>query len=109
MAIGLIIRTDGSVESKEVSGLQNIYKAIGCNCIEGIGVQEGIMYIDEEGKFKQNPVVNRKASLLAWSQNNLRTDDYIVGNVIIFGTRSPEGDCDGEDYNYPEYLNELLK
>lgn len=109
MAIGLIIRTNGTVERKEVSGLQNIYKAINCNCIEGIGIENGIVYLDEEGKLKPEPVVNRKASLLAWSQNRLRIDDCIVGDVIVFGTRSSDGDCDGEDYDYPEYLNELLK
>jgi len=89
-------------------GLQGIYNTLGCTAIEGIRLQDAIMYIDEEGKFKDKPKMNKLATLLAWL-NGLSTDDWIAGDVIIFGTLSPTGEADGEDYDCPQYMFEIFQ
>jgi len=89
-------------------GLQSIYKTLSCNGIEGIRLQDAIMYIDDEGKFKDKPKMNKLATLLAWL-NGLSTDDWIAGDAIIFGTVSPTGEMDGEDYDCPQYMFELFQ
>ena len=106
--IGLIIKTDGSMFFGQVpKGLQNIYEAIGCEGIEGVRLKDAIMYIDEEGKFKPEPKMNKVASIIAWN-NGLSLQDWIAGNVVIFGTVSPEGEYDGEDYDLPPQYSELF-
>jgi hypothetical protein len=99
--IGLRLGANGDMFFGQIpNGLQNIYKTIGCEGIEGIRLKNSIMYIDEEGKFKPEPKMNKVASILAWC-NGLSLQDWIAGDAVIFGTVSPNGECDGEDYDCP--------
>lgn len=86
--------------------LKNIYNLLGCATIEGVFLTDGVMYIDEEGKLKNQPQINYLATLIARKYGNL--NDCIVGNALIFGTMSPEGEYDGNDYDFPEYLMNLV-
>lgn len=107
--VGLVIKTDGSMFFGQVpKGLQNIYQAIGCEGIEGVRLKDAIMYIDEEGKFKPEPKMNKVASILAWS-NGLSGQDWIAGDVVIFGTVSPDGEYDGEDYDLPSVYKDIFE
>lgn len=106
--IGFVIKANGDMFFGQVpKGLQNLYKTIECDCIEGIRLKDAIMYIDEEGKFKPDAKMNKVASILAWN-NGLSLTDYIVGNAVIFGAVSPDGEYDGEDYDCPAYFSELF-
>jgi hypothetical protein len=106
MPVGLIVRTNGTGELKELNGIHEIYKAIGCQCIEGFQLPNSIMYLDEEGKL-QPKEVNQWATTMAM-ENHLMPTDYIVGDVVVFGTVSPDGECDGNDYNVPmEIVNRI--
>lgn len=107
--LGLVIKTDGSMFFGQVQkGLYNIYATLGCDCIEAIRLQDAIMYIDEEGKFKAEPKMNKIASIIAWS-NGLNRQDWIAGDVVIFGTVSPDGENDGEDYDVPTIYKDLFE
>jgi hypothetical protein len=99
MPVGLIVRANGTKELKTINGIKEIYNAIGCSCIEGFRLSNAIMYLDEEGKYKP-----KNTNVLATSmalQNGLMPSDYIVGDVVIFGDTSPDGENDGNDYNVP--------
>lgn len=87
--------------------LDNIYGALDCHGIEAVRLQDAVMYVDDEGKFKENPRLNKVATIIAW-MNGLPTSDWIAGNAIIFGTVSPEGEMDGEDYDCPPYMLTLF-
>lgn len=107
--VGFIIRADGSMFIGQTpSGLQAIYQTLGCEGIESIRLKDAIMYIDEEGKFKPEPKMNKLASILAWS-NGLNPQDWIAGDAIIFGTISPNGEYDGEDYDIPPVYFEIFQ
>lgn len=86
--------------------LKNIYNALGCDTIEGVFITDGVMYIDEEGKLKDRPQINSLATAIARTYGNL--NDWIAGNAIIFGTVSPDGEYDGNDYDFPEYLMSIV-
>jgi hypothetical protein len=107
--IGLVVKTDGSMFFGQVpKGLQSIYQTIGCEGIEGIRLKDAIMYIDDEGKFKPEPKMNKVASILAWN-GGLNPQDWIAGDAVIFGTLSPDGDYDGEDYDLPPVYKEVFE
>lgn len=106
--MALVLSENGNMTLGRVPrGLHNIYEALGCSGIEGIRLKDAIMYIDDEGKFKKNPRMNKMATIIAWT-NGLSVDDWIAGNAIIFGTVSPDGEYDGEDYDCPSYFSELF-
>ena len=78
--------------------LDGMYRAIGCDCIEIVHVQTGlllphgvVMVADESGWFRGAPRVNKFASV--WYH------DVIVGNVILAaeGYRNGEPDIVGLD------------
>jgi len=106
-AAAFTINENGDIYYGRASkGLENIYKALGCEGIEAVRLKDAIMYIDEEGKLKETPRLNKVATILAW-MHGLPVRDWITGNVIIFGTISPSGEIDGEDYDCPEYIREF--
>ncbi len=73
------------IEGKELK-LSECYPIIGCSTIEHVGLKKGVdMWIDEEGLFKNPPVLN-------WIATDLYRKAYpkidpkelvIVGDVII--------------------------
>lgn len=112
--LGLVIKTDGSMFFGQVKkGLSDIYATLGCDCIEAIRLQDAIMYIDEEVNMTPHvlnvePKMNKIASLVAWS-NGLNRQDWIAGDVVIFGTVSPDGENDGENYDVPFIYKNLFE
>jgi len=107
--IGLVIKTNGDMFFGQVpKGLQSIYTTLGCDCIEAIRLQDAVMYIDEEGKFKEEPKMNKIASIIAWT-NGLNRQDWVAGDVVLFGTVSPDGENDGEDYDLPTIYKDLFE
>lgn len=107
--ISFVIQSNGNLFYGAMpSGLKSIYKTLECSAIEGVRLKDSIMYIDEEGKFKDPPVLNKVATIIAW-MNGLSTNDWIAGNAMIVGTVSPEGEMDGEDYDCPQHMFELFQ
>ena len=78
-----LIKTDESQkevypkDKKNGFTLKEVYDLIGCSVVEiACRFSDGrMMLVDEEGWFKQKPVVNTKATLLMGSN--------IVGNALI--------------------------
>ncbi|MCC3299653.1 DUF3846 domain-containing protein [Arthrobacter sp. zg-Y453] len=60
------------------------------------------MYLDEEGKFKQDCQVNPRATALA--TGIIQDADFIVGDVVLLGTWNEHG----EDTDLPEAAEKLL-
>lgn len=60
-------------------------------------LNEVTMYVDDEGLLYSEPLpVNVVASALALQ--------VLVGNAVIVGNRSPEGEYDGDDYDVPSWM-----
>lgn len=107
--ISFVIKSNGDMFYGAVpSGLQSIYNTLDCSAIEGVRLKDSIMYIDEEGKFKESPQINKIATIIAW-MNGLSTSDWIAGHAMIVGTVSPEGEMDGEDYDCPNHMFDLFQ
>jgi hypothetical protein len=105
---GFVIKANGDLYFGQVPcDLKGIYDTLNCSGIEAVRIQDCIMYIDDEGKFKPDNKVNKLASILAWL-NGLSPDDCIVGNAVIFGAVSPEGEMTGEDYDCPSYMGDIF-
>ena len=67
--------------------LDELYKHIGCDCIEIVYPMSGennIIILDEEGKLK-NKRINVAATEL-WFNDNTEPFDFIVGDVIFCRT-----------------------
>lgn len=109
MLIAFMIGANGNLFWGQVpKGLKNIYSMINCSGIEAIRIKEAVMYIDDEGKFKDKPKMNKLASILAW-MSGLSHTDWIAGDAIIFGSVSPTGEEDGEDYDCPPFMFEIFQ
>ena len=94
----LVIKTDGTIEVKDHGGLESLQSAVG-GYIEGISIgSAAMMYCNEEGKCNSLPV-NWVASRLFEKVHGM--SDVIVGDVVIVGCFSPDGEYDGEDYDVP--------
>lgn len=103
----LRIGVDGEIKVLHiVPELKTIYNALECDTIEGVRIREGVMYIDEEGKLKENVKINTVATFIARKYGQL--GDWIAGNALIFGAISPDGEYDGEDYDFPSYLFHIV-
>jgi Domain of unknown function (DUF3846) len=57
--------------------------------------------VDEEGKRPDPPPMNPLATMIARDARRIRTDDVIVGTMVIVGTLDPRGHRDGEFYDAP--------
>jgi hypothetical protein len=107
--IGFVIRANGDMFFGQVpSGLKAIYETLKCSGIEAVRVRDCIMYIDDEGKFKEGNQVNKLASILGWVSGGLHPTDCIVGDAVLFGAVSPEGEMTGEDYDCPQNMHNVF-
>jgi hypothetical protein len=107
--VAFTIAANGNLSyGRFTKGLANIYEALDCTGIEAVRLKDAVMYIDDEGKFKDKPRLNKIATIIAWI-NGLPVTDWIAGNAIIFGTVSPNGEMDGEDYDCPETMFKLFE
>lgn len=71
--------------------------------------RDSTLYCNEDGKWQGLPV-NEAANRLARSASlGLAPDDFIVGTVLVCGTISPGGQCDGDDYDCPPSVLSLCQ
>lgn len=64
--------------------LDELYKLIGCDCVEHVELADGrSMWLDEEGKYRNPaPQFNRKATTLLHKAGGMPFDT-VVGTVLI--------------------------
>lgn len=88
---GTIIYPDGKIlyvrpqDGKKFS-LEELYRLLDCHTVEVIhleGESRKILILDEEGKFKQNPRFNLRASRIAYRFHKIRETDVIVGTAML--------------------------
>lgn len=110
----VIIKTDGTVEARELSGDMtadfNLIQGVVNGYVERAPIANytQLMWVNEEGKIQGLPH-NPKAQRLwdtAWGEGS----DYIVGNVVITGDDTEEGETgklpEGEAQRLVELLSE---
>jgi hypothetical protein len=59
--------------------------------IELVSLKLADMYVNEEGKL-QDCMANPRATQLAWVDGAISYEDYIAGDVVIFGKANEVGD-----------------
>lgn len=101
---GIIIRTDNSVEIRDVLDEGVTYQAIVGGWLEAIGVDDATMYINEEGKLLSLPP-NLIATGIAHSSRGISQRDFISGNVLLVGPP----DMMGNDTDVPESWQEWAR
>ena len=85
----VLIKPDGTVEDSNPTNdkyhfeLKTLYKLINCDLIEVVNLNEElILIIDEEGKCKSDPVVNKEATALC--KHHIKGwNDTIVGSAVL--------------------------
>jgi hypothetical protein len=107
MPTGILIPVDESEEITviEVNDFEDYRRVIG-GYFQVIDLEnpEASLYMDEEGKIKQQPV-NRRATLLLWAHRSVfRSRDVVCGPSILIG--APDGF--GETQDVPDQLLSLL-
>lgn len=92
MTRGLIIRTDGTMDYIESSGLRDIQKAVN-GYIEAInfGDQEYFCYGNEDAKNIGLEANELATSLWYDSGQTILLGDYLAGDVVFFGGVDDEG------------------
>lgn len=88
-----LFQTDGSTlqitpDNGSTFSLHELYDLLGCNMIQVLNVGEicdtdSILILDEDGKFRQSPVINVKATVIAHAHHAISKYDYIVGDAIL--------------------------
>lgn len=67
--------------------LEELYKLLKCDLVEVVYLNRTqIMIIDEEGKCRAEPKVNKKATMLAWKHMAIHPNDVIMGDAIVCDT-----------------------
>lgn len=85
--MAILIHPDGAkFEVKPDNGkhftLDELYKHCDCSMVQVIYLEDGrLMYLDEEGKFKEH-YRNADATVLLHKAGGMM-DDYIAGNALI--------------------------
>jgi hypothetical protein len=81
-----LLRTDGTTSAVRPTngkdyGLEELYTLLGCEIVEVIrtAIPGVVLICDEEGLYKNPPLLNAQASILAGQQ--------IVGNALACDTR----------------------
>lgn len=93
MFIYAIIKASGNVvlyEKDHMPTYDDINSAVG-GWIEGVPLEGVTAYVNEEGKLQGLPV-NMIATLLAHEDSAIMSEDYIAGNMIVFGPLDDEGE-----------------
>ena len=82
-----IIKENGeeyAYEFKDTPTFKEIYPQIHTDIIQLISLDKNLeMWIDEEGKLKDNKKINHKATLLWYNALERVIDDVIIGDVAI--------------------------
>ena len=88
---GWILKTDGTVESvsdklhqqQQGGSLKALYAALGCHIVERVVAPWGEFWCDEEGMFKQPPIVNEFATQIYWETFPHVQGQPLMGDVFI--------------------------
>ena len=90
---GIVITPDNQVTIKSFSNnnIEELQKAIGCQCFSVCETDHASFFIDDEGKLKDSKL-NHIATLLWWTFMGQPVDDYLVGNVIVFAPATENGE-----------------
>lgn len=87
---GTLIYPDGNVryirpEDGKQFTLEELYKLLDCELVQVIdlGCAHKILIVDEEGKFKENPQFNLRATSIAYRFQRISISDRIVGKVML--------------------------
>ena len=86
---GTVIYPDGKVlyvtpENGERFTLAELYKLLDCDMVQILSLDhKKILILDEEGKFKENPQFNLRATSIAYRFRSIRITDRIVGKVML--------------------------
>ena len=91
--MGILIKADGQVSNIDDITYEGLKKAVN-GWLEVVSFPfaecRGLVgYIDEEGKLKQKPV-NYKATYLWEKAYGQRLSDFLVGDVVICGSKNGE-------------------
>lgn len=92
-----LIKADGTVREIEPANgvsfeLDEMYDLLGCEVIQIVEsrINDNILIIDEEGKFKEGAELNILATTSARTMQCLADGDYIVGSAILCHTSMVE-------------------
>lgn len=78
--------------------------------IEAINVTEdAIMYLNEEGKLHGLPFNYSANALIRAAPFRLHGGDFLVGNVVVVGTRNGLGQHDAENHDVPKSVLTLCR
>lgn len=101
MAKALLINAEENtltiVETPSTDALYFIQEAVG-GYIDAVRGEDIVGYVNDEGLLMGLPH-NALASIIFGR--------YLVGNVLVVGSFSEEGEYDGADYDIPVWLHEL--
>lgn len=98
----LVIKTNGECVISDSEWEYSQINATVGGWIEGLSLNgAGYMYVNEEGKLRQMPV-NNIATEIVINCYNGKFNDFIVGDVVVFGPNDLEG-------NDTEVLDSLIK
>lgn len=104
MTKAILIPALGDIRIVEVSNGDEIREKIG-GWMEGLRVSNDLFaYIDEEGKLKNKPLNTRATDFCVEMKTGLRPDDFIVGDMLLFGKPDQEGDETDVPQKYIEQL-----
>lgn len=108
---GLVIEPDKAPEVREIKGYEGMRQAVG-GYLELIAfTQNTVAYLNEEGKIQAKP--DPPNNFATWLCNNvgtpLRPDDYIVGNMVLFGSLDDKGEYDGDEHDVPSYIVDMVQ
>lgn len=85
-------------------GYETMRKAVG-GYIERVSLELADMYINENGKVHNLPA-NVRATWIAWHEQSIAPDDFIVGDAILFGKADKYGN---ETSITPELRTHIIK
>jgi hypothetical protein len=91
----LRVRADGSLQRVDLEAgaegdhLQSMYREIGCNLVDCVGLRADLdLWLDDEGKLKDNWEVNLAASALLQRHG---IPDLVAGTALLTGGADEEG------------------
>lgn len=97
------------VEFKQAEPTLDLWQEVVGGYIEPVVCGAGLrLWVDEEGKLKDKPR-NARATALAKGARSIRNDDYLAGDVAVYGGVDDEGECTGLMPEQAELLRAILR
>ena len=109
MPKAVVVPPDGPAVVKEIAGYEALKAELQGGWLEALTGRliDAVAYIDEDGKGKGLPL-NPVATRFARERIGLWPGDYIVGTLILLGTRNARGEIDGDDHAVPAWVVQEL-